>query len=232
MKKTFSSTPFLTKAMIFPDPQQANSEGLVAVGGDLSVARLLAAYQQGIFPWSATPITWWSPDPRGVIDLTAFHLSQRTRRRLRQKIYCTTVNKSFREVVLGCAEKKAGREETWIEPEIVNAYVRLHEAGHAHSVECWRGEKLVGGVYGISIAGFFAGESMFARETDASKIALEFLIRYLRERDFSLFDTQMTTPHTLSLGAYDISRSEYLKKLSYALAQDTYFLKEIATPLV
>lgn len=229
MKNILSSIPVLTQALRFPDPQKASADGLVAVGGDLSVARLLAAYRKGIFPWSATPITWWSPDPRGVFDLNSFHLSQRTQRRVKQKIYRITIDQAFREVVLGCAEESQGRRQTWIEPEIVDAYVSMHKTGHAHSVECWFGEELVGGVYGVAIAGFFAGESMFARKIDASKIALEFLIRYLRERDFTLFDTQMTTPHTLSLGAYDITRAEYLKKLTFALGQDTQFLKKDAT---
>jgi leucyl/phenylalanyl-tRNA--protein transferase len=221
MKQVFPK--ILRNDLSFPDPANAGADGLLALGGDLSVPRLLSAYRSGIFPWSASPITWWSPDPRGIIELNDFHLSGRTLRRKRQNLFRVSINQAFKEVISACAQAAPGRDDTWIEPKIINAYTTLHQAGHAHSVECWKDKTLVGGVYGVAIAGFFAGESMFAHETDASKIALAFLIDHLKEKKFSLFDTQMVTPHTLSLGATTIPRSLYLQRLQSALQLSTTF---------
>ncbi len=215
--------PVLGPSLRFPDPRKAQADGLVALGGDLAVPRLLEAYRNGIFPWSATPITWWSPDPRGILDLEQFHLSKRVQRKRRQGRYRFSFDEAFPEVIASCAEPSPGREDTWIEPELEEAYIRMHEAGYAHSVECWDNDVLVGGAYGVSLGGFFAGESMFSRISDGSKMALAHLIEHLRNQGFILFDTQMVTPHTQSLGAFPIPRELYLQKLEAALEKPCRF---------
>jgi len=207
----------------FPNPRWANEDGLVAVGGDLSVENLLAAYQRGIFPWTVKPVSWWSPDPRGIFELEGFHVSKSLAKVLRQKVFSITVNQAFREVMAGCAEPGPGRQETWVSAEFIKAYTQLHKLGHAHSVECWREGRLVGGIYGMALGGLFAGESMFHRESNASKAALAFLAGRLRERNYSLFDIQMVTPVTRQLGAINISRDEYLSRLAGALKQPCKF---------
>jgi leucyl/phenylalanyl-tRNA---protein transferase len=218
-----SSIPVLGLSLRFPDPRKAQRDGLVAIGGDLSVPRLLEAYRNGIFPWSASPITWWSPDPRGILEFEKIHLAQRLQRKMRQGRFRFTLNENFPEVIAACAKPAPGREETWIEPELVEAYYGLHQAGYAYSAECWEGENLVGGVYGVAIGALFAGESMFSRVSDGSKMALAFLTRHLKERGFELFDTQMVTPHTKNLGASEIPREEYLQRLARALQRDCSF---------
>ena len=211
----------LTSRLWFPDPRLAarvgSGAGLVAVGGDLTVPRLLLAYRSGLFPWSEDPISWWSPDPRGVIEFERFHKSRSLERVLRAGRFRVTVNQAFLEVMTGCAAPAPGREGTWIGPAFVAAYTRLHRAGHAHSVECWQGGRLVGGVYGVAVGGLFAGESMFHRVSDASKVALAHLVDRLRARGFALFDVQMVTRVTLQLGAIEIPREEYLRRLAEAV---------------
>ena len=207
----------------FPDPRWANPDGLVVVGGDLSVENLLAAYQRGIFPWTVKPVSWWSPNPRGIFELEGFHVSKSLAKVLRQKVFSITVNRAFREVMAGCAEPGPGRQETWVSAEFIKAYTQLHKLGHAHSVECWREGRLVGGIYGVALGGLFAGESMFHRESNASKAALAFMAGRLRERNYSLFDIQMATPITRQLGAINISRDEYLSRLAEALKQPCEF---------
>ncbi len=207
----------------FPDPRQADARGLVAVGGDLSVARLLAAYRNGIFPWTVDPISWWSPDPRAIFELDNFRVSKSLDKIIRKGVFEVTLDRAFEEVMRGCAASAAGRESTWITPEFIDAYTRLHEAGRAHSVECWRDGRLAGGVYGISVGGLFAGESMFHRESNASKVALFHLIGHLRKRKFTLFDIQMSTPVTRQLGAALISRDEYLRRLAPAVKLECGF---------
>jgi len=202
----------------FPDPAQADREGLVAFGGDLSPGRLLLAYRSGIFPWTVKPITWWSPDPRGIIELTEFQPSRRLAQIIRREPYVVTRDRAFAEVMRGCAEPAPGRDTTWITPEFIRAYTALHELGHAHSVECWQGPALVGGIYGVSVGGLFAGESMFYRADNASKIALVHLLTHLRACGFQLFDIQMVTPATRALGAKEIPRREYLRRLARAVA--------------
>lgn len=202
----------------FPNPENASADGLVAVGGDLSIERLLLAYRSGIFPWTAKPITWWSPDPRGIFELENFQAPRRLAQIIRKQPYGVTRNRAFRDVMEGCAAPGPGRGHTWISPEFIKAYTALHRAGHAHSVECWRGEELVGGIYGVSVGGLFAGESMFHRADNASKIALVHLVEHLREQGFALFDIQMVTPATAALGAVEIPRSEYLRRLGIAVA--------------
>jgi leucyl/phenylalanyl-tRNA--protein transferase len=211
------------KALRFPDARTANADGLVAIGGDLSVERLRLAYRSGIFPWTANPVTWWSPDPRGVFELDEFHVPRSLARFMRKQPFEITHDRAFRHVMQGCAELSPGRGQTWITAEFIQAYTRLHSQGDAHSVECWRGRELVGGIYGVSFGGFFAGESMFHRTANASKVALCHLVEHLRSRGFTLFDTQMVTPATRQLGATEIPRSEYLKRLKSALADECSF---------
>jgi leucyl/phenylalanyl-tRNA--protein transferase len=216
--KALSLPVWLDERLWFPDPRRAGAEGLVAVGGDLSPERLLLAYRRGIFPWTDDPITWWSPDPRAIFELETFRPPRSLRRFLRKRPFEITRDRAFRRVMEGCAAPAPGREETWITPGFIAAYTRLHELGHAHSVECWRGNELVGGIYGVSLGGFFAGESMFHRADNASKVALCALIEHLRARGFALLDIQMLTPVTRMLGAVEIPRAEYLKRLAAAVA--------------
>jgi len=206
-----------TESTPFPDPRSADARGLVVVGGDLSEARLLAAYRQGLFPWTVNPVTWWSPDPRGIFELDQFHMAKSLAKTIRQGVFEITMDRAFPEVMAGCAATAPGRRHTWITPEFVAAYTKLHESGHAHSVECWRDGTLAGGIYGVAAGGLFAGESMFHRENNASKVALFHLVRHLRERNFVLFDIQMVTPITRQLGAVEISRDDYLARLAQAV---------------
>ncbi|HYG36160.1 MAG TPA: leucyl/phenylalanyl-tRNA--protein transferase [Clostridia bacterium] len=207
----------------FPDPRLADSEGLVAVGGDMSLPRLLLAYRSGIFPWTVAPITWWSPDPRGIFELDQFHVSRSLRRVLNQHVFRTTIDQAFRGVMEGCAAPAPGRRSTWITPEFLEAYAELHHRGYAHSLECWQGDQLVGGIYGVAIGGFFAGESMFHVVSNASKVALFYLIEHLRARGFSLFDVQLLTPITTQLGGLNIPRDLYLKRLAEAIEKPCSF---------
>jgi leucyl/phenylalanyl-tRNA--protein transferase len=210
-------------SLSFPDHRAANREGLLALGGDLSVPRLLLAYRSGIFPWTDDPLTWWSPDPRAIFDINAFRPPKRLESKLRNNPFKMTIDRDFNAVIHACAEPAAGRESTWIGPRFIEAYVELHRQGHAHSVEVWQNDQLVGGIYGIAIQGFFAGESMFHRVTDASKIALCHLMDHLRERKFELFDTQVLSPLTARLGAIEIRRRDYLERLNSALRNPTQF---------
>ncbi|MCU0783358.1 MAG: leucyl/phenylalanyl-tRNA--protein transferase [Verrucomicrobia bacterium] len=211
----------LDQRVRFPDPRTADGEGLVAIGGDLSAPRLRLAYRRGIFPWTFNPITWWSPDPRAIFEQEQFHVSRSLAKFVRQQPFEITRDRAFRRVMQGCAAP--GRGQTWITPEFIEAYARLHEQGHAHSVECWRAGELVGGIYGVSLGGFFAGESMFHRATNASKVALCHLVGHLRARGFALFDIQMITPATRQLGAVEIKREDYLKRLRVAVAMECEF---------
>jgi leucyl/phenylalanyl-tRNA--protein transferase len=213
----------LNKTTAFPDPALADAEGLVAIGGDLGTERLLAAYRRGIFPWTVNPITWWSPDPRAIFELDGFHVPQSLARVIRQGRFEVTIDQSFRAVMEGCAAPAPGRGGAWITDEFIEAYTRLHRQGHAHSVECRLKGELVGGIYGVTIGGLFAGESMFHRVNDASKVALHHLVRHLRERGFGLFDIQMVTPATKPLGAVEIPRREYLQRLSAAVKMKCSF---------
>ena len=211
----------LTKRLWFPDPRTAQHggphDGLIAVGGDLSATRLLLAYRNGIFPWTDDPVTWWSPDPRAIFELDRFHTSGSLAQIIRKDVFKVTTDRAFRQVMEGCAGPAPGRESTWISAEFIEAYAALHDLGHAHSVECWQNSQLAGGIYGVSIGGFFAGESMFHRANNASKVALFHLHRHLRERGFVLFDIQLLTPITRQLGAVTISREQYLQRLAKAV---------------
>jgi leucyl/phenylalanyl-tRNA--protein transferase len=198
------------------DAELADEYGLVAVGGDLRPETLLRAYRRGIFPWydEGYPVCWWSPDPRAIFELDRFHVPRRLARTIRQGRFAVTVDRVFAEVIRGCADRLEG---SWITSDMISAYQRLHQLGHAHSVEAWTDGELIGGIYGVVVGGLFAGESMFSRKRDASKVALAYLVERLRQRGFLLFDIQMLTEHTARLGAIEIRRREYLTRLGQAL---------------
>jgi len=202
-------------------PEHADEHGLVAVGGDLRVPTLLRAYRNGIFPWfnDGDPILWWSPDPRAIFEFGRFYLSRRLVRTIRANKFRLTINQAFGDVIRGCAD----RESTWITGDMIAAYELLHAAGHAHSIEAWHGDLLAGGVYGVAVGGLFAGESMFHRVADASKVALAYLLEYLPLRGFTLFDTQVLTEVTAGLGAIEIPRADYLMRLQKALERPATF---------
>ncbi len=204
-------------AQRFPDVSQAmrQPDGLLAAGGDLSSGRILAAYRRGIFPWysEGQPILWWSPDPRTVLFPADLKISRSLRKRLNQQHFAVTLDKAFDEVIAACAEPRPQGEGTWITREMSDAYCRLHLEGFAHSVECWRDGRLVGGLYGIALGRVFFGESMFSRQSDASKVAFCHLVRQLRVWAFSLIDCQVYSPHLATLGAVEIPRSRFIRHL-------------------
>jgi leucyl/phenylalanyl-tRNA--protein transferase len=205
----------LIPQLVFPPPDLAEPDGLLAVGGDLSPARLLLAYSLGIFPWfnAGDPLLWWSPDPRCILEAEELHVSASLAKVLRRGIFSVTFDRCFPEVISACAEGRRAGGGTWITPEMEAAYCRLHEMGFAHSVECWRDGELVGGLYGVSLGRCFFGESMFHRVSDASKVAFVTLVRTLSERGCELIDCQMPNPHLASLGARGISRQDFLERL-------------------
>ncbi|HEY8553318.1 MAG TPA: leucyl/phenylalanyl-tRNA--protein transferase [Burkholderiales bacterium] len=206
----------------FPPVELASPDGLLAVGGDLRPARLLAAYRQGIFPWynEGQPILWWSPDPRAVLFPARLRVSRSLRKRLRSGKFRVTCDVCFRDVMLACAGPRPQYPHggTWITPAMVEAYTELHRLGHAHSVETWLGDRLVGGLYGVALGGIFCGESMFSRESDASKVALVYLVRQLERWGYALIDCQLPSAHLASLGAEAIPRRTYMALLADALA--------------
>lgn len=201
----------------FPPPAMALEEpnGLLAVGGDLNPERILAGYQQGIFPWYDRdfPILWWAPDPRAVIPTAELYIPRRFRRELRRHPFRISLDRDFSGVVAGCAEPRPGSEGTWIHPEMKVAYDQLHERGYAHSIEVWCDGRLVGGLYGVCLGRIFFGESMFSRRTGASKVALTTLIRQLARWDFPLLDCQLTNPHLEQFGCREIPREEFQRYL-------------------
>jgi leucyl/phenylalanyl-tRNA--protein transferase len=202
--------------LLFPDPELAEEDGLLGVGGDLSPERLLLAYANGIFPWfsKGEPIMWWSPDPRCVLRPEKLKISTSLRQALKKGNYEVRFDTCFEEVIRQCsAAKRKGQRGTWITKEMVEAYIRLHELGFAHSTEVFMDGKLVGGLYGLSIGGTYSGESMFHLRPEASKIALYHLVERLKERGFPLIDCQVTNQHLLSLGAEEMPRKEFLKQL-------------------
>lgn len=217
-------------SLYFPDPQQERGfDGLIAIGGDLSLERMLYAYRSGIFPWysEGTDIMWWSPNPRAVIEMTAVHCSRSLQRRLRRGDFRFTINQAFADVMVGCADRDEG---TWILPEMAEAYQKLHQLGYAHSFEAWHGSQLVGGLYGVQIGGAFAAESMFHRATDASKAVLVVAVTTLREAGVRLFDVQFETEHLKSMGARELDRREYLQRLHAAVDLAIAFPKEPIEP--
>jgi len=201
----------------FPNPSLADPDGLLAVGGNLEPETLLSAYQQGIFPWfdEDTPILWWSPDPRAILEFDNLYISKRLARTIRTNKFQVTFNQDFDAVVKGCTYRP--EEGTWITPEVANAYGEFHRRGHAHSVEVWQQGVLVGGLYGVAIGGLFAGESMFSTVSDASKIALVALVSRLKEKGYQLFDLQIINEHTSTMGATEIPRDNYLARVKLAI---------------
>ncbi len=202
--------------LVFPDPRLSDDEGLVAIGGDLSLERLLFAYEAGIFPWhdEGLPPLWWSPDPRTILEREDLVVSRSMRRVLRRDGFAVTYNRAFRRVMQACGLERS--EGTWILPEMLEAYDALHEAGHAHSFEVWQGSELVGGLYGVQRGGLFAAESMFHRVSNASKVALIVSVQALFRAGIALYDVQFLTSHLASLGAKQISRTSYLARLAEA----------------
>jgi len=205
---------------VFPDPELAESNGLLAVGGDLSAARLLSAYRSGIFPWygEGDPILWWSPDPRLVLDPRSISISKSLARTLKKNVLRISLDTAFEDVVTRCARaERRGQPGTWIVPQMREAYLQLHRAGCAHSVEAWQDGCLAGGLYGVSLGRAFFGESMFARQPDASKVCLAWLAALLRAWEFDFIDCQVTTPHLLRMGAVEIERTAFFARLRHAL---------------
>ena len=205
--------------LLFPHPSLAEPSGLLGVGGDLSVDRLLLAYQNGIFPWYADdqPILWFSPNPRCVLDPTLLRVGRSLGKTLRKGQYRVTLDLDFASVIDACKHTpRPGQDDTWITEEMRDAYIDLHQAGHAHSVEVWLGEELVGGLYGVALGHLFAGESMFSRASDASKTGLTWLVRQLSVWGFTLIDAQVRTDTLARMGAIEISREEYLEQIAIA----------------
>lgn len=204
----------LTDKLQFPHPDEASPEGIVAIGGDLSTARILLAYQQGIFPWfdDDDPILWWSPDPRMVLFPENLRVSKSMRKVLRDQVFKITFNTCFRAVIENCsAIKREGQLGTWITDDMIEAYVQLHNMGKAISVEVWQEETLVGGLYGIDMGNFFCGESMFAKVSNASKAGFITLVQQLQARNYKFIDCQVHTDHLESLGAEEVPRTEFLQ---------------------
>ena len=206
----------LTDELIFPPVEQATKEGILAIYGDLSVERLLLAYRQGIFPWfsEGEPIIWWSPDPRMVLFPEKLHVSKSLQRLITGKRFQVTFDRCFPNVVMNCAQAtRMDQPGTWITEEMMTAYGRLHEQGHAHSVEVWQQDQLVGGLYGVSVGACFCGESMFSHVSNASKVALVHLVKRLKQLQFQLIDCQVHTPHLERMGAELLPRSLYINFL-------------------
>jgi leucyl/phenylalanyl-tRNA---protein transferase len=209
--------PWLRPGDPFPPVERALEEpnGLLAAGADLSLPRLIEAYENGIFPWysDGQPLLWWSPDPRMVLLPGELEIPRSLRKRLARRDYEVTADTAFEEVIRGCAEPRRGHDGTWITEEMISAYVRLHRAGHAHSVETWIGGRLAGGLYGIALGRMYYGESMFTRVPDASKIALIHLVRHLERSTFGMIDCQMATAHLARFGAREIPRARFTRKV-------------------
>jgi leucyl/phenylalanyl-tRNA--protein transferase len=224
----------LPKSKFFPPAELAEPEGVVLFGGRLSSDWLLDAYAHGIFPWpifdGTDIVVWWSPDPRAIFELDAFRATRRLMRTCRSGRFEVTCDRDFRGVIEGCGTAQDRAHSTWLTPKMIEAYCRLHAAGHAHSVEVWHQGELVGGTYGVTLGGLYAGESMFYRMRDASKVALVYLIEHLRARGYVLFDIQQRTEHTARLGAREISRAEYLARLTVAVRKNVTFGSHLAWP--
>ena len=209
---------YLSNELWFPNVNEAGQDGLLAVGGDLSIERLLLAYRSGIFPWfnDGDPILWWSPDPRMVLFPEKLKISKSLRRLIKQNKFEISCNKAFAKVIENCAMmKREGQAGTWITDEMLEAYQRLHDLGHAHSVEVWENGVLAGGLYGINLPNqkVFCGESMFSEVSNASKVALYYLVEDLRSKGYQIIDCQVYNPHLESLGAEEISRDQFLHYL-------------------
>ena len=210
----------LSKSIWFPNPKEADIEGLLAIGGDLSVKRLMHAYRSGIFPWfdEHQPILWWSPDPRMVLFPNDFKVSKSLQKTIKKEMFTITYNTNFSEVIKNCSQiKRDGQQGTWITNQMSEAYIQLFEKGYASSVEVWLENQLVGGLYGIDLEDkkIFCGESMFSKVSDASKVGFHFLVEKLKLENYKLIDCQMYTSHLERLGAREIPRDEFLKILNF-----------------
>jgi len=213
----------LGKQLVFP-PIEFAEDGLIAIGGDLSVERLILAYRSGIFPWysKGDPILWWSPDPRMVLYPKKLHRSRSLKRTLKKRVFRIAMDTAFETVIRECAKApRPGQDGTWITTDMIDAYIALHKAGYAHSVEAWRGGKLAGGLYGISLGAAFFGESMFSAEPDASKVALATAIDHFLDWGIQLIDCQVANPHLRRLGGESIPRKQFIKELGNALEAPT-----------
>ena len=214
----------LSDQIIFPEPELSRQDGLLAVGGDLSIERLILAYRMGIFPWYShgDPILWWSPDPRLVLYPNALNVSRSLMKTLKQGHFLVTLDQDFSQVIVACAAAPRDKQPgTWITTDMMDAYCRLHEAGFAHSVEVWNQGELAGGLYGVSLGKCFFGESMFARKNNASKVGLVTLVQLLRKWSFHLIDCQVTTQHLVRLCAREIPRNQFMAELKLALKSPT-----------
>ncbi len=215
---------YLNDKPVFPDPEEADSDGIIALGGDLSEERLISAYASGIFPWysEGQPILWWSPDPRMILFPGKFKRSKSLRRTVNKNVFEVTFDKNFDEVIEQCAAVRENNfEGTWITEDMKEAYKKLHKSGYAHSVETWKDGKLAGGLYGVSLGGVFFGESMFHLVTDASKVALWYLVELMLKWDFDFIDVQQETNHLKNLGAIPVERKKFLTLLKTSLKKPT-----------
>ena len=209
----------LTEDLVFPPPHLAEPDGLLAIGGDLSPQRLLLAYSSGLFPWfnQGQPPLWWCPDPRCIFEPHQVHIPKSLLKVLRRSTFRVSVNEAFPAVIRACADVRTRNgEETWITDQLTDAFLKLHEMGYAHSVECWQERELAGGLYGICMGGCFFGESMFSVHRDSSKVALVHLQRMAAENDFELIDCQLPNDHLMSLGARLVSREDFLARMKNA----------------
>lgn len=207
---------FITKELYFPPVDETSYEGVLAIGGDLSVERLLLAYRNGIFPWfnEDEPILWWAPPERMVVAPSIYKVSKSIRNLLNQNKFKVTFNQNFSEVILGCQQiARPGEDGTWLSDDFVESYTKLHQMGIAKSVEVWQGDELVGGLYGVDLGHIFCGESMFSKVPNASKIAFVTLIKYLKENNYKLLDCQVHNDHLEKLGAIEISREVFMRVL-------------------
>ncbi len=215
----------LPKENIFPNPEFANPDGIIAVGGDLTPARILNAYQNGIFPWFSDndPIIWWSPNPRMVLFPEDIKVSKSMKQIIRSQKFKVSYDKNFEFVIRSCAKKRPKQNDVWawLNEQMINAYLNLHKLGFAHSVEVWQNNEIVGGLYGISLGGVFFGESMFTKVSNASKFGFINLVNKLQTLNFGLIDCQVHTNHLESLGAIEINRTHFLDLLNFELSKKT-----------
>lgn len=223
--RTHTFSPGSSK--FFSCPDEADREGLIRLGGTLSPEWLMDAYSHGVFPWPFTDdfelLAWWSPDPRAVLEFKNLHVSRRLRRVCRSDVFKTTCDRDFVGVIKGCATAQDRCGNTWLSSAMIDAYCEMHALGHAHSVEVWQDDQLVGGIYGIALGGSFSAESMFYHQRDASKVALVRLVRHLANRGYDLLDIQQTTEHTQRMGASELSRPDFLERLAQALTAPVTF---------
>ncbi|WP_416304910.1 leucyl/phenylalanyl-tRNA--protein transferase [Neptunicella sp. SCSIO 80796] len=224
----------LSHKLNFPDVETAldDPDGLLAFGGDLSPARLLLAYRNGIFPWFGEdePIMWWSPSIRGILNLAEFHCSRSLAKLVRQQSYRVTLNADFNQVIQTCSGIPRTDNGTWITQSMIAAYQQLHRLGYAHSVEVWQQDQLVGGLYGVAVGKVFCGESMFHQQANCSKLAMYWLVEYLQSNRFDFIDCQMVTPHLATMGVKGVKRSEFVKRLHQSISRSQNLADDIWNP--